>query len=60
LTPDVTAALQVLQPGGVALVVKNGLAEVTWGGTFRGVGFDLLQDAAFSVVLGIRAAIERA
>jgi hypothetical protein len=59
LTSDVTAALRALEPWGVVLVVKKGLAEVTWGGTFRGNGFELLHDAAFSVVLGIRAAIER-
>jgi hypothetical protein len=60
LTSDVRTALRALEPWGAALVVKNGLAEVSWSGAFRGMGVDLLLDAAFSVVLGIRAAIERA
>jgi hypothetical protein len=60
LTPDVMAALRVLEPFDVSLVVKNALAEVAWGAAFRGIGFELLHDAAFSIVLGIRAAIERA
>jgi hypothetical protein len=60
LKPDVTAALRELAPWGVSLTVKSGIAEVTWGAAFRGSGFELLHDAAFSVVLGIRAAIERA
>lgn len=60
LTPDVRAALRELAPLGVSLVVKGGLAEVSWAAAFRGNGFELLHDAAFSVVLGIRAAIERA
>jgi hypothetical protein len=60
LTPDVIAALRQLEPWLVGLVVKDGLAEVQLGGPFRGNGFELLHDAAFSVTLGIRAAIERA
>jgi hypothetical protein len=60
LSRDVTAAMCQLEPWGVGLVVRNGIADVTWEATFRGVGFELLHDAAFAVVLGIRAAIERA
>lgn len=60
LTRDVTAAMTVLESFGPSLVVKRGVAELTWRGSFRGNGLDLLPDAAFSVVLGIRAAIERA
>jgi hypothetical protein len=60
LTPDVTAALRELAPWNVGLVVMKGIAEVSWQATFRSNGFELLHDAAFSVVLGIRAAIERA
>lgn len=60
LTPDVTAALMHLLPWGVSLSVNGGLAEVSWGASFSGKGFELLHDAAFSAVLGIRAAIERA
>ena len=60
LTRDVTAALRHLEPWNVGLSVKNGLAEILWGGDFRGQGADLLHDAAFAVLLGVRAAIERA
>jgi hypothetical protein len=60
LTSDVRDALRELRRWEGALVVKNGIAEVSWSGAFRGTGFDLLPDAAFSVALGIRAAIERA
>lgn len=60
LTEDVRAALHQLAPWNVALVVANGVAEVSWEAAFRGNGFELLHDAAFAVVLGIRAAIERA
>jgi hypothetical protein len=60
LTADVRAALRELEPWNVALLVRNGVADVSWEAPFRGSGFELLHDAAFSVVLGIRAAIERA
>ena len=60
LTADVRTGLRALQPWDVSLVVKNGIAEVMWTGAFGGKGFELLHDAAFAVVLGIRAAIERA
>lgn len=60
LTPDVTAALTALEAWNATLVVRKGIAEVTWEAPFRGIGFELLHDAAFAVVLGIRAAIERA
>jgi hypothetical protein len=60
LSRDVTAALRELSAWNVGLVVKHGIAEVTWSATFRGNGFELVHDAAFGVVLGIRATIERA
>lgn len=60
LTPDVTAGMRALRDWNASLVVKKRLAELTWGGTFRGHGAELLHDAAFAVLLGIRAAIERA
>lgn len=60
LTRDVTAALSTLAPWSPTLRVRAGIAEVAWRGTFRGNGFELLHDAAFDVVLGVRAAIERA
>jgi hypothetical protein len=60
LTADVRDALRSLEAWGVSLVVRSGIAEVKWTGAFGGKGFELLHDAAFSVVLGIRAAIERA
>lgn len=60
LTRDVTAAMRTLAPWAPSLRVRGGIAEVSWRAAFRGIGFELLHDAAFEIVLGIRAAIERA
>lgn len=60
LSRDVTAALRALAPWSPTVRVQRGVAEIAWRAVFRGIGFELLHDAAFDVVLGIRAAIERA
>lgn len=60
LTPDVTAAMRALEAWSPRLDVRGGLAQVSWSGTFRDRGEDLLPDAAFAAAMGVRAAIERA
>ena len=61
LTPDVTAAILALAAWALpTLHVGRGIAEISWRTTFRGRGPELIHDAAIDVLLGIRAAIERA
>lgn len=58
--PDVRAAFMTLAPLEPQLFIRRGIAELQWkslGGTDPA---SMLPDAAFAVLLGIRAAIERA
>lgn len=57
---DVRAALLTLAPLAPQLFVRHGVAEVQWRCLGAADPASLLPDAAFAVLLGIRAAIERA
>jgi hypothetical protein len=64
LTSDVSSALLGMTSR-ARLHVRRGIAELTWQGRWPyfdrpGVGDALLPDEAFAIVLGVRAAIERA
>jgi hypothetical protein len=60
LGPDIVAGLLALVPFKPSLRVSRGVAELAWTGRDRAYASDLLPDDALIVVLGIRAAIERA
>jgi hypothetical protein len=60
LSADVVAAFRALADAAPSLRVANGIVELTWGGAFGHTGTFLLPDAALDVVLGVRAALERA
>jgi hypothetical protein len=57
---DVRAALLTLAPCQPQLFVRRGIAELQWRSAWAPRPETLLPDAAFAVLLGIRAAIERA
>jgi hypothetical protein len=59
LTPAVAEALVALAPWDVALRVARGVVDLAWSGQ-RATEKDLVPDAALAVMLGVRAAVERA
>ncbi len=60
LTSDVIAALLALVPQKPSLRVARGVVELTCSGRDRAYAPDTLRDESIAVVLGVRAAIERA
>lgn len=60
LTHDVTEALLAMDRLDARLTVGRGLAELVWGAELAGRHDAILPEDALTVVLGIRAAIERA
>lgn len=61
LTPDVKASLLALLPADPRLTIGRGLVELSWGAAdLTGSSTDLLPDAALTIALEVRGAIERA
>ena len=58
--PDVRAAFMTLATAEPQLYVRQGVAELQWRAAWSSHPETLLPDAAFAILLGIRAAIERA
>jgi len=60
LTEDVARALVDLRGMRPVLDVRRGIAELSWGESYASFADPLLPDQAIAVMLGVRAAIERA
>jgi hypothetical protein len=60
LAPDVVRSLLSMLSLGPRLEIDRGIATLTWGAYYNGREDDLMPDAALAVVLGLRAAFERA
>ena len=58
--PDVRDAFRSIAAAEPQLVVHHGVAELQWRAAWSSFPETLLPDAAFAILLGIRAAIERA
>jgi hypothetical protein len=60
LTSDVVAALLDMRRMGPHLEVRRGIAELTWSDGYNSFAEPLMPNQAIAIMLGIRAAIERA
>jgi len=60
LAPDVITGLLALVPQRPSLHVSRGVVELAWSARDRMYAPDLLREEALAIVLGVRAAIERA